>query len=103
MFHLYLLIWCLLLHQRFVSVTFLLQVVLDVDDVTTILNTLVYDGKVEKSVFPDGSNVYRAIETLIPSSGLVQVPCGICPLIQRCNSSGLITPQVCNYMTEWLE
>lgn len=75
--------------QKYITDLGISKVVLDVDDVTTILNTLVYDGKVEKSVFPDGSNVYRAIETLIPSSGLVQVPCGICPLIQRCNSSGL--------------
>lgn len=80
-----------------------LQVKLEVEDVITILNTLVYDGKAESSVYPDGSKVYRAIESLLPPPGLVQVPCGICPLIHKCCSTGLITPQTCVYMNEWLE
>lgn len=83
--------------------TVLFQVELDVEDVITILNTLVYDGKAESSVYPDGSKVYRAIDPLIPAPGLVQVPCGVCPLIHRCASTGLITPQDCTYLKEWLE
>ncbi|XP_038206651.1 probable DNA-directed RNA polymerase III subunit RPC6 [Zerene cesonia] len=79
------------------------KVKLEVEDVITILNTLVFDGKAESSVYPDGSKVYRAIESLLPPPGLVQVPCGICPLIHRCSSTGLITPQECKYMSEWLE
>lgn len=82
---------------------FILQVKLEVEDVITILNTLVYDGKAESSVYPDGSKVYRAIETLIPPPGLVQVPCGVCPLIHKCCSTGLVTPQDCVYMAEWLD
>lgn len=84
-------------------ISFTFQVQLDVEDVITILNTLVYDGKAESSVYPDGSKVYRAIEPLIPAPGLVQVPCGVCPLIYKCASTGLITPQDCNYMKEWLD
>ncbi|XP_063627681.1 DNA-directed RNA polymerase III subunit RPC6 [Cydia splendana] len=79
------------------------NVTLDVEDVITILNTLVYDGKAESSVYPDGSKVFRAIESLLPPPGLVQVPCGVCPLIHKCYSKGLITPQDCTYMNEWLE
>lgn len=81
----------------------LFQVELDVEDVITILNTLVYDGKAESSVYPDGSKVYRSIDPLIPAPGLVQVPCGVCPLIDKCESTGLVTPQDCTYMKEWLE
>lgn len=76
---------------------------MDVEDVITILNTVVYDGKAESTVYPDGSRVYRAIETLIAPPGLVQVPCGVCPLIHKCSSTGLITPKDCTYMAEWLD
>ncbi|CAG4957563.1 probable DNA-directed RNA polymerase III subunit RPC6 [Colias croceus] len=89
--------------QKYITDLGISKVKLEVEDVITILNTLVFDGKAESSVYPDGSRVYRAIESLLPPPGLVQVPCGICPLIHRCSSTGLITPQDCKYMSEWLE
>ncbi|KAM3955031.1 DNA-directed RNA polymerase III subunit RPC6-like [Aphomia sociella] len=89
--------------QKYITDLGISNVTLEVEDVITILNTLVYDGKAESSVYPDGSKVYRAIEPLLPPPGLVQVPCGICPLIHKCCSTGLITPQDCTYMNEWLE
>ncbi|XP_068619236.1 DNA-directed RNA polymerase III subunit RPC6 [Battus philenor] len=89
--------------QKYISDLGISNVKLEVEDVITILNTLVYDGKAEINVFPDGSKVFRAIESLIPPPGLVQVPCGVCPLILKCSSTGLITPQDCKYMNEWLE
>lgn len=45
-----------------------------------ILNTLVYDGKVERILAGDGSNLYRAIQPLLNSSGLIRTPCGLCPV-----------------------
>ncbi|CAK1550518.1 unnamed protein product [Leptosia nina] len=89
--------------QKYITDLGISKVKLEVEDVITILNTLVYDGKAESNVYPDGSKVYRAIESLIPPPGLVQVPCGVCPLLHKCYSTGLITPQDCKYMTEWLE
>ncbi|XP_041969096.1 probable DNA-directed RNA polymerase III subunit RPC6 [Aricia agestis] len=89
--------------QKYITDLGISKVKLEVEDVITILNTLVYDGKAESSVYPDGNKVYRAIESLIPPPGLVQVPCGVCPLVQKCCSVGLITPQTCKYMSEWLD
>ncbi|CAB3245759.1 unnamed protein product [Arctia plantaginis] len=89
--------------QKYITDLGISKVQLDVEDVITILNTLVYDGKAESSVYPDGSKVYRSIDPLIPAPGLVQVPCGVCPLVHKCSTTGLITPQECTYMTEWLE
>ncbi|XP_049877701.1 probable DNA-directed RNA polymerase III subunit RPC6 [Pectinophora gossypiella] len=89
--------------QKYITDLGISNVKLEVEDVITILNTLVYDGKAESSVYPDGSKVYRAIEPLLPAPGLVQVPCGICPLIHKCRSTGLVTPQDCVYMNEWLD
>lgn len=45
-----------------------------------ILNTLVYDGKVERILAGDGSNLYRAIQPLVTSPGLIRTPCGLCPV-----------------------
>lgn len=46
----------------------------------TILDTLLYDGKVERSVSVDGSHLYRAVESLLPPPGIVRIPCGVCPV-----------------------
>lgn len=46
----------------------------------TILNTLVYDGKAERTVLSDGSFMYRAVESLLSPPGIVRTPCGVCPV-----------------------
>ena len=63
-----------------------LQVQLSKDDIETILNTLIYDGKVERTIVPGAEDpdeqikLYRAVGSLISSSGLMRVPCGVCPV-----------------------
>lgn len=79
------------------------KVTLSEDDLETILKTVVYDGKAERLRQMDGSNVYRAVESAQPTPGLVQMPCGICPIIRSCASCGEVTPKLCQYMTEWLD
>ena len=58
------------------------KVPLSLEDVELILDTLVYDGKVEKSIAHETGGeqmkMYRAIESLLPSAGFVRIPCGIC-------------------------
>jgi DNA-directed RNA polymerase III subunit RPC6 len=69
------------------------------------LDTLIFDGKVERStVYDAGSEVrlYRAVEPLLPPSGLVFVPCGICPVIKFCSHVGAVQPKKCTYFKEWL-
>lgn len=79
------------------------KVQLDEDDLETILKTVVYDGKAERLVQIDGTNLYRAVESAQPTPGLVQMPCGICPVIRNCSTCGEVTPKLCQYMTEWLD
>ncbi|XP_055677857.1 probable DNA-directed RNA polymerase III subunit RPC6 [Lutzomyia longipalpis] len=78
------------------------KVNLDEEDLETILKTVVYDGKAERVVQMDGSSLYRAIIPALPPPGLVQMPCGICPVISSCSTYGLVTPKTCQYMSEWL-
>jgi DNA-directed RNA polymerase III subunit RPC6 len=92
------------------------KVELGSDDIETILNTLVYDGKVEKNVMAStlgsaSSSVehvylYRAVDSIISAtkgSSFVRMPCGICPLIDNCHVGAVIQPLTCVYMKEWLE
>lgn len=60
------------------------------DDIETILNTLIYDGKVEMTVIAakegtvgsvDGQvKLYRGVNAVIPPTGLIRTPCGLCPV-----------------------
>nr|CAD7257642.1 unnamed protein product [Timema shepardi] len=65
---------------KFISELGISKVQLSVEDIETILDTLLYDGKVERSVALDGSYLYRAIESLLDAPGIVRMPCGVCPL-----------------------
>lgn len=63
------------------------------DDIETILNTLIYDGKVEMTVIAakegtvgsvDGQmKLYRGVNAIIQPTGLVKTPCGLCPVTRR--------------------
>lgn len=63
------------------------------DDIETILNTLIYDGKVEMTAIAakegtvgsvDGQvKLYRGVNPVIQPTGVVRTPCGLCPVTQR--------------------
>ena len=68
---------------------------LSVPDIEKILDTLIYDGKVERRLQAGGGvqeqlKLYRATQTLLPPVGLVKTPCGICPVSRNSptNSAG---------------
>ena len=63
------------------------QVPLSVEDIEAILDTLIYDGKVEKSIAASGAGdntdpvkLYRTVQPLIAPTGLARTPCGVCPV-----------------------
>jgi DNA-directed RNA polymerase III subunit RPC6 len=56
---------------------------LTVEDIETILDTLIYDGKIEMCTMSDGQvKTYRTVEKLLSSAGIVRIPCGVCPVIK---------------------
>lgn len=79
------------------------QVKLDEDDLEMILKTVVYDGKAERIPQVDGISLYRAIESPLPLPGLIQTPCGVCPIMKNCSTKGDVTPNSCVYLTDWLK
>ncbi|KAG7248250.1 hypothetical protein CRUP_013162 [Coryphaenoides rupestris] len=82
------------------------------EDIETILNTLIYDGKVEMTLVAakegtvgsvDGQmKLFRSVNPVIQTSGLVKTPSGLCPVFDECHEGGEISPSRCIYMTEWL-
>ena len=47
--------------------------------------------------------VYCPASLPIPeSSAFTAVPCGVCPVFGECTQGGLVSPQTCEYMAEWL-
>ena len=70
------------------NIDILLQVKLTREDIETILNTLIYDGKCERSIVASAGGsgdsgkvqLYRAINPLVETTGLMRMPCGSCPV-----------------------
>ena len=95
----------------FVRNTKLSKVELGVEEVLQIVNTLVYDGKVDAhesrrdngAPYPEGTVFYTpAALPLQEHSDFTMVPCGICPVAGDCHEGGVISPASCVYYDTWL-
>eukprot|EP00095_Tigriopus_kingsejongensis_P005503 maker-scaffold619_size123246-snap-gene-0.37 protein:Tk05503 transcript:maker-scaffold619_size123246-snap-gene-0.37-mRNA-1 annotation:"dna-directed rna polymerase iii subunit rpc6" len=90
---------------QYISELGISKVQLRVEDIEAILDTLIFDGKVEKTMaLAEGeeTRLFRAVESLLPVTGLMRMPCGGCPVIKECGDVGSVNPIKCSYMTEWL-
>ncbi|KAL3285827.1 hypothetical protein HHI36_000349 [Cryptolaemus montrouzieri] len=88
--------------HKFISDLGISKVSLSINDIESILYTVVLDNNAERTVSGDGY-LYRAINRFLDPIGLVKTTCGVCPIASRCADTGLINPKVCEYLTEWLE
>ncbi|KAG0222997.1 34-kDa subunit of RNA polymerase III (C) [Actinomortierella wolfii] len=89
------------------------QVDLTVEDITMLLDVLVYDGKIERFLSAvdedweddEGSTdwVYKAVRTKSAESAWQDCPCGVCPVADFCTENGPINPANCAYYTKWLD
>jgi len=80
------------------------KVALKQEEISAILNTVVLDGKAERCESLDGgSTLYRAVQPLLPSTGLARCPCGVCPVVSRCGTTGSVQPITCTYFRDWLD
>ncbi|KAK3748735.1 hypothetical protein QZH41_015673, partial [Actinostola sp. cb2023] len=75
---------------KYISKLGISKVQLSVQDIETILNTLIYDGKAETEVVVDNKSsssgqkiLYRALFPIISSTGLMRTPCGVCPVSNK--------------------
>jgi len=77
------------------------QVDLSPEDIESILETLIYDNKIERVIKGD-KKIFMAIESFGIFPGFAEIPCGVCPVAKLCSEEGDINPRSCVYMTQWL-
>jgi len=87
---------------KFISNLGISKVALTKEDIEAILNTLIYDGKVEKIIKGD-TKMFIAVESFANVAGITQVPCGVCPVAKDCSERGAVNPKSCIYFNQWLE
>lgn len=88
---------------------------LTAEDISMLLDRLVFDGQIEKVVRTtsvssrivsddedENAYVYKAIRSAIPESMMGSLPCGTCPVSHQCSDDGPVTPSKCEYYTQWL-
>lgn len=79
------------------------------EDIQTIVNTLIYDGKVEQikhgaSLTPgQPAYFFKPSKLSLPRNVLTEIPCGQCPVYNFCEEEGDITPARCPYLQAWLD
>ena len=86
------------------------RVELSVEELDTVIQTLMYDGRIEL-VHPavvrlEGKDVHAkyykvSAEVDVPNY-LTSAPCGVCPVSSQCTENGAISPSTCEYMKLWL-
>lgn len=99
---------------------------LNAGDIKKLLSRLEYDGLVEKIRMKDGTIGYRTVrqsfdprredndDWLGPvnartvdgygvGNGFTQAPCGRCPVFRNCQPGGIVSPETCVYLDEWLD
>ena len=101
------------LQRHFMTSAQILKVIVDhkvsktelsLKDIEWLLETLVYDGVIEKDESGgEGAKRFRSKKVVSQGGGLMSVPCGGCPLIKQCHFDGYISPQTCQYMSDWLD
>lgn len=99
---------------------------LTLQDIEMVLETIVFDGLIEKITVTKQDDVpvkieksltslsdeedsepshvthyYRATPKLVESSGVMRVPCGQCPYIHECRPGAVISPEQCSYFERW--
>ncbi|KAF0700350.1 Aste57867_9163 [Aphanomyces stellatus] len=85
------------------------KVSLGPDEMMSILNTLIYDERVEEvraarlasGEWRDVS--YKVSKEVSDFDTLSETPCGVCPVFDQCADGNVISPATCIYLTKWLD
>ena len=94
---------------QFVCESGVFKVDLRVDDVITVLDTLIFDGIAEAIPAPTpgtgGSRgiVYRSTRMRHHPGVFCTAPCARCPVSASCAPGADVCPEMCPYISKWLE
>ncbi|CCI41841.1 unnamed protein product [Albugo candida] len=84
------------------------KVALGSEEIRSILQTLIYDGRIEQvrsvSLKPTSNEVnYKVTQQITTMNYLSETPCGVCPVFEQCREGNVISPRSCLYITKWLD
>lgn len=79
------------------------RVALQEDDIMQIIDTLIFDGRVDQIVGEEYDTFRPALLQIPESSALSSMPCGVCPVFDQCTDGGEVSPQTCVYFKSWLD
>jgi DNA-directed RNA polymerase III subunit RPC6 len=95
-----------------VRISGIAKVELAIDELELVLQTLVYDGRLEEvktSILilsgksaNAGKTIYKVSKQIAAPTYLTDSPCGMCPVMANCTPNGVISPTTCQYFQEWL-
>lgn len=73
-------------------------------DIKALMNTMLYDTVIEACEGRgDGGDYFRHVQPTPAVNHLASIPCGSCPVFHDCVPGGVISPQNCVYMGDWLK
>lgn len=73
------------------------------ENVKSVLDTLVYEGRIDAIESAEDIHYRPTLLTLPVVSPLASIPCGICPVFSQCEPGGVISPEQCAYFNRWLD
>lgn len=76
------------------------KVNLGVNDIESILEVAVLDGRLERRM---NESYYRALKLRQRPTVLASVPCLQCPLQNECRPNHLISPESCEYFKKYFD
>ncbi|KAJ0394312.1 hypothetical protein P43SY_004195 [Pythium insidiosum] len=85
------------------------KVALGPDEIRSIIQTLMYDGRVEEvravRLTPGANHEtkYKISQEISTFNALSETPCGVCPVFEQCQEGNVISPRSCLYLTKWLD
>mmetsp|Transcript_8655 Transcript_8655/g.23255 ORF Transcript_8655/g.23255 Transcript_8655/m.23255 type:complete len:285 (-) Transcript_8655:628-1482(-) len=75
------------------------------EDIHSIIQTLVYDGRVDTVAdeFDEEDHYTPIMHPVPPVTAFTSIPCGVCPVFSECRDDGVVSPATCEYFDKWLE
>ena len=73
------------------------------EDYQLLIDTLVNDGRLQEVVDPSATTPsFKPAKPIHRFNHFSSMPCGRCPVASDCRDGGIISPQTCVYMQQWL-
>ena len=71
-------------------------------EIQQLVDTLCWDGRVEKAWSGKGYKAIRQLDPAGSDNGFTEPPCGRCPNFAICHDDGPINTRSCEYFQDWL-